>query len=361
MNKRHFLLSVCIFMPLLLLLAGCGEDDTESEAAGNPADVVYVYNWGDYVDPDVLDMFEEETGIKVYLDEFDTNEDMYPKIASGASEYDVVCPSDYMIAKMIENDLLQPLDYDQLPLATEYIGEEFMKQAEAFDPGNRYTIPYAWGTVGIMYNKTLVDDPVESWDILWDPKYKDEILMQDSVRDAFMVALRRLGYSLNTTDPDQLEEAKQLLIEQKPLVQAYVIDEARDKLVSCESAMGVVFSGEALWMILANEDLVYTVPEEGTNLWIDGWVITKNARHTENAHKFIDFMCRPDVAALNCEYLTYSTPNTGAREYIEDEDVLNSEELFPDLDEISYLESYSYLGEDMDKLYSELWIQMKSS
>ncbi|MBR2560931.1 MAG: extracellular solute-binding protein, partial [Eubacterium sp.] len=200
-----------------------------------------------------------------------------------------------------------------------------------------------------------------SWDILWDPKYKDDILMQDSVRDAFMVALRRLGYSLNTTDPAQLEEAKQLLIEQKPLVQAYVIDEARDKLVAGESAMGVVFSGEALWMIQANDDLAYTVPKEGTNLWIDGWVITKDAQHVENAHAFIDYMCRPDIAALNCEYLTYSTPNTGAPDYIEDEEVLESDALFPDLEAISYLEAYSYLGEDMDKLYSDMWIQLKSS
>ena len=343
---------------LLLPLTGCGETESTEADASN---AVYVYNWGDYVDPDVLDMFEEETGIRVYLDEFDTNEDMYPKIASGASEYDVVCPSDYMIAKMIQNDLLQPLDYDLLPLAQEYTGQEYWEQAKAFDPGNRYTVPYCWGTIGIMYNRTMVDRPVDSWDILWDPAYRDDILMQDSVRDTFMVALRRLGYSLNTTDPAQLEEAKQLLIEQKPLVQAYVVDEARDKLVAGESAMGVVFSGEALWMIQANDDLAYTVPKEGTNLWIDGWVIPKNARNVNNAHAFIDYMCRPDIAALNCEYLTYSTPNTGARDYIEDEDVLDSEELFPDLSRISYLEAYSYLGEDMDKLYSELWIQLKSA
>ncbi|MBR2560759.1 MAG: extracellular solute-binding protein, partial [Eubacterium sp.] len=194
-----------ILLPVLLasLLAGCG-DIMEAETG---EDIVYVYNWGDYVDPDVLDSFTEETGIQVILDEFDTNEDMYPKIASGASKYDVICPSDYMINKMIQNDLLQPLDFDQLPLAKQYIGQEYWDQAEAFDPGNAYAVPYCWGTVGIMYNTTMISEPVESWDILWDPKYKDDILMQDSVRDAFMVALRRLGYSLNTTDPAQLEEA----------------------------------------------------------------------------------------------------------------------------------------------------------
>ena len=286
---------------------------------------------------------------------------MYPKIASGASEYDVICPSDYMCAKMVENDLLQPLDFSLLPTAMACTGEEYWEQARAFDPENAYLVPYCWGTVGIMYNTTMVDEPVESWDILWDPKYKDEILMQDSVRDAFAVALRRMDCSLNTTDPAELEAAKQMLIEQKPLVQAYALDDARDKLVSEEAMMGVVYSGEALWMIQANEDLAFTVPKEGTNLWIDGWVITKNARHVENAHLFIDYMCRPDVAALNCEYLTYSTPNTEAREYIEDEEVRDSDVIFPDLEEIPYLEPFSYLGEDMDKLYGSLWIQLKSA
>ena len=343
---------------LLSLAAGCGEEADVEDASEN---VVYVYNFGDYADPDVLDSFTEETGIRVVLDEYDTNEDMYPKVASGASEYDVICPSDYMADKMCRNGLLQPLDYDLLPTAREYIGEEYWEQARAFDPENRYLVPYCWGTVGIMYNTTMLPEVPDTWDILWDPAYKDDILMQDSVRDSFMVALRRLGYSLNTTDPAELEEAKQLLIEQKPLVQAYVVDEARDKLVAGESAMGVVYSGEALWMIEANDDLDFVIPREGTNLWIDGWVITKNARHVKNAHAFIDYMCRPEIAALNCEYLTYSTPNTGARDFIEDEEVRDSDILFPDLSRIPYLEAFAYLGEEMDKLYSDMWIQLKSA
>ena len=266
---RLILLGLCC----ILALSGCGF--WESEEDGD--NVVYVYNWGDYVDPGTLKQFEEETGIRVVMDEFDTNESMYPLVAAGAERYDVICPSDYMIQKMIHNDLLQPLDYSQLPNARQYVGKQFWTQSESFDPGNRYAVPYCWGTVGIVYNRTMVDEPVDSWSILWKEKYKNDIIMQDSPRDSFMVALKRLGYSLNTTDPQQIQEAREMLIAQKPLVQAYGIDDVKDKLVSGEAAMGVVFSGEALRMILENRDLEYVIPKEGTNLWIDSWVIPKNA------------------------------------------------------------------------------------
>ena len=246
----------------ILALSGCGF--LEGEEDGD--NVVYVYNWGDYVDPDTITQFEEETGIHVIMDEFDTNESMYPLVAAGAERYDVICPSDYMIQKMIHNGLLQPIDYSKLPNARQYVGQQFWQQSEFFDPGNRYSVPYCWGTVGIVYNKTMVDDPVDSWSILWNEKYKNEIIMQDSPRDSFMVALKLLGYSLNTTDPAQIAQARDLLIAQKPLVQAYGIDDVKDKLVSGEAAMGVVFSGEALRMILANRNLEYVIPKEGTNL-----------------------------------------------------------------------------------------------
>lgn len=363
--KKFQISRVTVIMIVMSLLAtlfstsGCAGN--QLSATGK--NTVYVYNWGDYVDPDVLEDFEKETGIKVIVDEFDTNENMYPKVAAGATMYDVVCPSDYMIQKMIEQDLLMPLDYSRLPNAVQYTAEEYLEQAAAFDPGNKYAVPYCWGTVGIMYNKTLIDreDTVDSWSILWDKKYKNEILMQDSVRDAFMVALIMNGDSINTTDHGELEEAKKLLIKQKPLVQAYVIDEVRDKMVSGESALGVVFSGEALYMILENSDLNFVIPKEGTNLWIDAWVVPKNAAHPENAYQFINYMCRPDVAAKNCEYLTYSTPNSVARDYIEDEDVKDSEIIFPDLSKIKNLETYQYLGEEADKYYNQLWIKIKSA
>ena len=320
---------------------------------------VIVYNWGEYIDPEVLTIFEEETGIDVIYEEFETNEIMYPKVSSGAIAYDLVCPSDYMIQRMIENDLLAEIDFDNVPNA-KYIGEGYMEQSRQFDPENKYSIPYCWGTVGILYNKTMVDEPVDSWSILWDEKYKDNILMQDSVRDAFAVALRYLGYSLNSTDLDELTAAEELLIEQKPLVQAYVIDQVRDKMIGNEAALGVIYSGEAIYTQWENPDLEYVIPEEGSNIWIDSWVIPKNAEHKENAEKFLNFLCRPDIALMNFEYITYSTPNVAAQEMIEDETIRNSEVAFPDLSKLPELETFRYLGPEADAVYNELWNKVKS-
>ncbi len=351
--KKMIALGLCTCMTAALL-SGCGS------ANKYPNGKVYVYNWGEYIDPDTLDMFEKETGIQVIYDEFDTNETMYPKVEAGASNYDVVCPSDYMIQKMIDNDLLQELNWDNIPNAKANIGAQYYEQSEAFDPGNRYAVPYCWGTVGILYNKTMVDEPVTSWSILWDEKYADSILMQDSVRDLFMVGLKSLGYSMNSTDETELNEAKDLLIQQKPLVQAYVIDQVRDKMIGNEAALGVIYSGEAIYTQRENPDLEYVIPEEGTNVWIDSWVIPKNAENVENAEKFIDFMCRGDIALLNFDYITYSTPNTAAQDLIEDDDIRNSKIAFPDLSQYDGLETFSYLGDDADTLYNNLWKEIKS-
>lgn len=351
--KKLIALGLCTCMTAALL-SGCGS------ANKYPNGKVYVYNWGEYIDPETLDMFEKETGIQVIYDEFDTNETMYPKVEAGASNYDVVCPSDYMIQKMIDNDLLQELNWDNIPNAKANIGAQYYEQSEAFDPGNRYAVPYCWGTVGILYNKTMVDKPVTSWSILWDEKYADSILMQDSVRDLFMVGLKSLGYSMNSTDENELNEAKDLLIQQKPLVQAYVIDQVRDKMIGNEAALGVIYSGEAIFTQRENPDLEYVIPKEGTNVWIDSWVIPKNAENVENAEKFIDFMCRGDIALLNFDYITYSTPNTAAQALIEDDDIRNSKIAFPDLSQYDGLETFSYLGDDADALYNDLWKEIKS-
>lgn len=320
---------------------------------------VIVYNWGEYLDPDVIDLFEEETGIEVIYDEYETNETMYPKIESGATEYDVVCPSDYMIQKMIENDLLAEINFDNVP-NSKNIDKNYYEQSKEFDPENKYSIPYCVGTVGILYNKTMVEEPVDSWDILWNQKYADNILMQDSVRDAFMVALKKLGYSMNSTDKKELERAKEALIEQKPLTQAYVVDQVRDKMIGNEAAIGVIYSGEAIYTQRENPDLEYVIPKEGTNVWIDSWCILKSAPNKENAEKFINFLCRPDIALMNFEYITYSTPNTEARNLIEDEAIRNSEIAFPDLSKYNNLETFQYLGEDADKLYNTFWKEVKS-
>lgn len=320
---------------------------------------VIVYNWGEYIDPEIIDLFEEETGIDVIYEEFETNEIMYPKIQSGAIAYDVVCPSDYMIQRMIENDLLAEINYDHIP-NLKYIGDNYMKMSRQFDPENKYSVPYLWGTVGILYNKKMVDEPVDSWGILWDKKYEDSILMQDSVRDAFAVALKYLGYSLNSTDLDELEAAKNLLIEQKPLVQAYVIDQVRDKMIGGEAALGVIYSGEALYCQQENPDLDYVIPKEGTNIWIDSWVIPRNAKNVENAEAFINFLCRPDIAKMNFDYITYSIPNTAGRDLIEDESLRNSPIAFPDDSKLENCETFQFLGDDNDALYNRLWREIKS-
>lgn len=342
-----------LFLAGLLTLAGCG-----SSKGGENGEVL-VYNWGEYIDPETITMFEEETGINVIYDEFETNEIMYPKVEAGATAYDVLCPSDYMIQKLIENDLLQEINFENIP-NVKNIGQQYFESSKEFDPENKYSIPYCFGTVGILYNKTMVSEPIDSWSVLWDEQYADNILMQDSVRDAFMVALKLKGYSMNSLDETELNEAKQILIDQKPLVQAYVVDQVRDKMIGNEAAIGVIYSGEAIYTQRENADLEYVIPREGTNVWIDSWVIPKNAPNKDNAEKFIDFMCREDIALMNFEYITYSTPNDAARALIEDDDIRNSSIAFPDLSQYSNLETFHYLGSDGDALYNELWKEIKA-
>ena len=334
---------------IMVVLTGCGKEAGEK---------VYVYNWGEYIDYDVLDLFEEKTGIEVIYEEFTQNEDMYPKIESGAISYDVVCPSDYMIQKMIENDLLQEINFDNIP-NYKYIDSTYLKSAEEFDPGNKYSVPYCWGTVGILYNKTMVDEPVDSWEIIFNEKYSGDILMIDSVRDAFAIALAYLGYDLNSTNVAELDEAKALLKEQYPLVQAYVVDQVRDKMIGGEAALGVIYSGEAIYTSRENPDLEYVVPKEGSNVWIDGWVIPKDSKNKENAEAFINFMCDPEIALMNFDFITYSTPNSGAWELIEDEEIKNSPVAFPPQEVLDRCTTFRYLGEDMESLYVQKWNEVK--
>ena len=350
--KKFMSILLALTAVLSLSLTGCGN-------SANEKGEVIVYNWGEYIDPEVLTMFEEETGIKVVYDEYETNEIMYPKVEAGATAYDVICPSDYMIQKMIDNDLLAEINFDNIP-NIKNIGQQYFDSSKEFDPENKYSVPYCFGTVGILYNKTMVDEPIDSWAVLWDEKYADNILMQDSVRDAFMVPLKLNGYSMNTLDEAELEVAKNALIEQKPLVQAYVVDQVRDKMIGNEAAIGVIYSGEAIYTQRENPDLEYVIPKEGTNVWIDSWVIPKNAPNKENAEIFINYMCREDIALMNFDYITYSTPNDAARELIEDEDIKNSSIAFPDLTQYSDLETFHYLGVEGDELYNNLWKEVKS-
>lgn len=347
---KKIILLLAVLLMSVSLFSACSKESKEK---------VYVYNWGEYIDEDVLDLFEEETGIEVVYDYYEQNEDMYAKVQAGAVQYDVICPSDYMIQKMIDEDLLTEINFDNVP-NIKNIDSTYLKSAENFDPGNKYSVPYCWGTVGILYNKTLVDGPIDSWSALFDEKYSGDILMIDSVRDAFMVALSYLGYDINTTDEAQIEEAKDLLASQYPLVQAYVVDQVRDKMIGKEAALGVIYSGEAIYTQRENPDLEYVVPKEGSNVWIDGWVIPKNNRNKENAEAFINFMCDPEIALKNFEYITYSTPNKAARDMITDEAIKNSLVAFPEQSTLENCQTFRYLGEEMESLYIDKWNEAKS-
>ena len=376
MKKKVFAISMAGLTAASALLSGCGASGntgasgTDSAASGSAdGGELYVYNWGEYIDENVISQFEDETGITVVYDLFETNEEMYPVIEAGAVNYDVVCPSDYMIQKMRENDLLAELNFDNIP-NIDQIDPAYMEMSQAFDPENKYSVPYCWGTVGILYNTRLLDElgvPAPTkWTDLWDERLSGEILMQDSVRDAFMVALKKDGYSMNSESKDELEQAKQELIDQKPLVQAYVIDQVRDTMIGGEAAVGVIYSGEMLYIqdevanLGLDYDLEYVIPEEGTNLWLDSWVIPKNAKNKENAEKWIDFMCRPEIAKANFEYITYPTPNKGAFELL-DEEMQNNKAVFPDIDSLKNSEVYKYLGDETDAVYNELWKEVKAN
>lgn len=352
--KKKILSLVLTTVFILTTLSACGSSSKPSEGGD-----LYIYNWAEYIDPEVLSMFEEETGITVHYDEFETNENMYPVIEAGAVAYDLVCPSDYMIEKMIANGLVQELDLSNIP-NYKNLDENQLENSKEFDPENKYTVPYAWGTVGILYNTTMVEEAPTSWATLWDETYADNILMQDSVRDAFGITLKYLGYSLNSTTESELQEAKELLIEQKPLVQAYVIDQVRDKMIGNEAAIGVIYSGEVLYCQEQNPDLEYVVPEEGSNVWLDSWVIPHNAQNKEAAEAFINFLLEPEIAVMNFEYIYYSTPNKAAKELL-DESYQTNPAVFPDNSILEKCETFKYLGEDAEELYSTLWKEVRSN
>lgn len=345
MKKTRILLLIVLVLSVGIALVGCGDDKP----------TLNVYNWGDYIDPEVINDFEKEFGVKVNYDTFATNEDMYVSIAKGGTNYDVTFPSDYMIERMIAEDLLAKIDKDKIP-NLQYIGERYLNLD--FDSNNEYSVPYMWGTVGIIYNKKMVDDVVDSWDILWNEKYQGQILMLDSQRESIGVALKKLGYSMNTRNMDELEAAKEELIKQKPLVYAYVGDEVKELMVGEEAALAVVWSGDAVAMIRENENLAYAIPKEGSNIWFDNMVIPKNAPNKELAEEFINFMNRPEIAARNAEYIGYSTPNTQALELLPEE-LKNSDVAYPSDKAIENTEIFLDV-KDVLTIYDNIWLEVKS-
>ncbi|SHI19570.1 ABC transporter substrate-binding protein [Sporanaerobacter acetigenes] len=335
-----FVLSIAI---IGTVFTGCKKDEN----------TLNVYNWGDYIAPEVIEEFEEEYGIKVNYSTFDTNEDMYVKVKSGGNSYDVLFPSDYIIEKMIKEDMLLKLDMNNIP-NYKNIDEKF-KNLD-FDPDNEYSVPYMWGTLGIIYNKNAVTDKVESLDILWDKKYSGQILMLNSQRDSIAISLKRLGYSMNSTDKDELQKAKEELIKQKPLVYAYVGDEVKDLMIGEEADIGVVWSGDAVYMMGENENLDYVVPKEGSNLWFDNMVIPSTSKHKKEAELFINFMCRPDIALKNTEYIGYSTPNKETFKLLSEE-MKNDDVAYPKDEGLENCEIFNDLGE-FTKEYSRIWTEI---
>lgn len=348
MKKNVFalVLALVMVMSLTLGLTGCGSSGTNG--------VVNVYNWGEYIDEDLLTKFTEETGIKVNYETYADNESLYSKLSSGSADYDVIIPSDYMISRMISEDMLEPLDFDNIP-NFQYIDDAY--KGLEYDPDNQYSVAYTWGTVGIIYNTTMVDYVPDSWSVLWDEDLSGQILMFSNSRDALGIALKYLGYSQNTTDPAQITEATDLLIQQKPLVQAYVMDQIFDKLEGGEAAVGPYYAGDAITMIEENPDLAFVVPKEGTNLFVDAMCIPKGAQNKENAEAFINFLCDPENMAQNIEYIAYSSPSSAARELLSD-DLKNSDICYPDQALLANTDTFINLPQDILDLYDSEWVRL---
>lgn len=328
---------------------------------------INVYNWGEYIstgaDEGTLDVnseFEKLTGIKVNYTNYATNEELYAKLKGGGAAYDVIIPSDYMISKMIKEKLVQPLDMNNIP-NFKYIMDNFRNQA--YDPSNEYSVPYTWGTVGIIYDETMIDIPEEDidWDLLWNEDYADQILMFDNPRDAFAIAELMQGYSLNTENPDELEDAARKLRQQKKIVQGYVMDEIFDKMGAGDALIAPYYAGDALTILDENEDLNFVVPKSGTNLFIDAMCIPSSARQKEAAEMYINFMCEPDIAFANIDYICYSTPHQAAFDML-DEDVRESHVSYPDSQFIADKTTvFVNLSDDANLEMQNLWTEMKSA
>ncbi len=350
--------SIILCSVLFAVFLGIGLFTDKARGGDNE---VRVFCYGDYIDPELIKDFQKETGIRVIFDTFDTNEELYPIIKNRAGVYDVICPSDYMVERMRKEGLIQKIDFSKIP-NSRYIGQKYYDIADkSYDPGNEYSVPYQFGIAGIMYNtKKIPEGSITSWKDLWNPEYAGKMLMQDSLRDTLMVGLKLNGASLNTRKEADLKKAVDSLIEQKKLVYKFANDSARDLLVGESADLGVIWNGEVMYILALNSDLDFVIPEEGTEMFIDSWCITSNAFHKENAEKWIDFMSRPDVAKKNFDYLTYTTPNEGARKLLS-KDLQENEAIFIPDEKLENSEVLRDLGDETNKLYSEYWKKYKAS
>jgi spermidine/putrescine transport system substrate-binding protein len=344
-----FALVLLMIVPALAACGGNAGGDQQQNVTLN------VLNWGDYIEESIVPAFEDEyPWIKVNYQDIPNNEEMLVMLNSGG--YDVAFPSDYIIEKLIASDSLAKLDTSKLENFDGIM--DFCKDQD-FDPGNQYSVPYMWGTLGILYNTTMVDEPVNSWDILWDETYKKQIFMYDSIRDSMAVALKKNDFDLNTRDEAELSVAEADLIAQKPLVLAYVGDEVKDKMIGNNAALAVVYSGDAAYCIMENEDLSYVIPEEGSNLWFDNMVIMKDSENYDAAMLFIDFLCRPDIALTNTNYIGYTTPVQEAFDQA-DEVLLSNQAYNPSQEALNRCEIFHDLGNYID-IYNDIWMRVKAA
>lgn len=351
--KRLAVLIMCAVMMLTMLPVQASAEDV----------TINVYNWGQYIADgtdgyiDVNKAFTEATGIKVNYMTFDSNETMYTKLKTGGSSYDVVIPSDYMAARLINEGMVEELDYSNIP---NYALIDEAYKNTSYDPENKYTVPYTWGTVGIIYNKKYVsEEDIGSWDLLWNTKYSGKILMFDNPRDAFAIAQLLLGIDINTEDEDELRTASYKLIEQKPLVQGYVMDQIFSKMEREEAWIAPYYAGDYLLMAQENPDLGFYFPEEGYNLFIDAACIPKGSQNKAAAEAYINFLCSPEISGENLDYLGYSTPIPEAKQYM-DPDTASSEIAYPTQETLSRGKAFVNLSEDTLRLMDSLWLQVKT-
>ncbi len=325
---------------------------------------IIVYNWGGpYMSEgsndtvDINEFFEERYNVKVKYRTYDSNESMYAKIKNGGADYDIIIPSDYMVARLIAEGLVEKLDFSNIPLFETNVMDNFKNPD--YDPTNEYSVPYSWGAVGIIYNKEVVKEEVNSWSILWDEKYKDNVLMFNNSRDAFMVAQTMLGYSQNTTDKAEIKAAADKLSEQKGVVQGYYMDEIYDKMINEDAAIATYYAGDALVMMEENENLAFAYPKEGTNRFVDAVCIPKGSKNKKYAEMYINFLLEAEIALANCEVTGYCTPNSAAFELLDDE-TKNNKIMYPDDEYLKKCESYLHLPSDINTYVQELWINIKT-
>ncbi|MFA6982848.1 MAG: spermidine/putrescine ABC transporter substrate-binding protein [Sedimentibacter sp.] len=341
--KKWFLIAAVLIM-VLIAATGCSSEEKQT---------LNVLNYDIYIDKSLLKEFEEANNITIKYDTYSTPEEMYIKVKSGASKYDLIISSEYMIERMINENLVNKLNFDNIP-NYKYIGEDFKNHV--YDPTNEYSVPYFWGTLGILYNKTTVDASSVSWAMLWDETHAQRIIMMDSQRDSFAAALKLLGYSLNTVDENELDEAKALLIEQRPLVMAYITDGSPDIMINEEADMALVWSGEAVSAMTENENLDFVIPKEGSNIWIDAMIIPSTTEKQELAEKLIDFLCSTDATLRNIDEVWYSTVHTEAIKQVDEELLSNPAFNIPqdDIDKMEMLRD----PKEFIELYSERWTEL---